>query len=258
MTRRAGLPISEAAAQIGLAFVGLARGDYAAAQAIAAPAVAVAQPMTPAYTFGLMVLVQAALAQGDVDEAESRLAELAALTGRGLVRWAEGWAHVYRCQALLLRGSEPVDADTAAHHALALHHELGERWGTTASLDAIAEAAAALDSPAEAVRLLAAADAERTRSGYDMAAHDRVRHIDLVGRLRASMGDDFDAAWAARAPTSTSTRRWPTPDGAGASASAPPRDGPASLRRNRRWCGTSPSASPTRRSPSDCSWPAAP
>jgi predicted ATPase/DNA-binding CsgD family transcriptional regulator len=104
---------------------------------------------------------------------------------------------------LALLAGDPDAADGLYHQALGVRVDHGIRTFMIDSLEALAGLAARAEAGAEAVRLLAAADAARTVIGYARAAiAEPDRQATLAG-LRDALGDDaFAAAWSAGAALS--------------------------------------------------------
>ncbi|HYJ69356.1 MAG TPA: LuxR C-terminal-related transcriptional regulator [Nocardioidaceae bacterium] len=102
-------------------------------------------------------------------------------------------------QAELTASADPRRAENLHHEALAIRVDKGLRTQYVVSLDALASAAARIDSVAEAVRLLAASDRARADMGHPRPPVDRPDHEALVERLRAALAHEFDAVWEAGA-----------------------------------------------------------
>src|SRR5918994_3892555 len=126
-------------------------GDYAAAQAAAEQALAVAQHLGH---------------RGLVARARHQLARVAAARG--------DWAA----------------AEHLAHEALADQAERGDHLDIADSLDVLAEIAAGLQSHQEAARLLGAAGRTRAELGLVRWQTEQERAVALTQRLRDALGDD--------------------------------------------------------------------
>jgi predicted ATPase/DNA-binding CsgD family transcriptional regulator len=101
-------------------------------------------------------------------------------------------------QSGLLTAAEDAGAAENLHHeALALRMDHGLRTFVVDSVDALAGLACRAESPAEAVRLLAASDTARAAMGYPRPRIDRPGHDATVARLRSALGEEaFSDAWA--------------------------------------------------------------
>jgi hypothetical protein len=77
-----------------------------------------------------------------------------------------------------------------------IRRRLNDRGGIAECLEAFAGIEQARQEPVAAVRLLAAADALRTRTGAARPASDDQANADRLRTLRAVVGtDDFTHAW---------------------------------------------------------------
>ncbi|HEY7272779.1 MAG TPA: helix-turn-helix transcriptional regulator, partial [Actinoplanes sp.] len=100
-------------------------------------------------------------------------------------------------QAWLACETDPVRARHLVLEALALRRKHGLRTCYADSLEILAALEADAGGHAEAVRLLAAADAARDQAGYPRPPVDRADHDALVVAARAALGaEPFQAAWA--------------------------------------------------------------
>ena len=82
------------------------------------------------------------------------------------------------------------------HEALRLSTEYGLRLIAVDALEALGEAAAAADSAAEALRLLAAADRLRQETGYQWRYHaEQTTYDAAMLAARHDLADDGDSAW---------------------------------------------------------------
>jgi DNA-binding CsgD family transcriptional regulator len=141
------------------------------------------------------LLAEAALADGDIAEARAQ-SEAAVASAPDPLEWQQGWACTIRARVALADG-EVERAGQLAHQALAVRHTFGDQLGVCDSIELLAALAAAARSNDEAVRLLAAAQAQRDRIGsVRFRIHDGW-YASLVDAIRSSLGDEgFDAAWA--------------------------------------------------------------
>jgi DNA-binding CsgD family transcriptional regulator len=92
---------------------------------------------------------------------------------------------------------DPERAIELHHEALALRVDLGLRRPYVDSLDALAALALYPDRPVDAARIVGAVDRARAEMGYPRPYADRPPHEELVGAIRAALGDGpFDEATA--------------------------------------------------------------
>ena len=136
------------------------------------------------------------------------------------------------------------------HEALRLSTEYGLRLIAVDALEALGEAAAAADSAAEAIRLLAAADRLRHETGYQWRYHaEQTTYDAAMLAARQDLADDGDSAWR-EGLTLDLPHALDYADGHTVNTVGPATDGPASPRPNgHRSQNSSPAASPTLRSP---------
>jgi predicted ATPase/DNA-binding CsgD family transcriptional regulator len=144
----------------------------------------------------LVLLAQAQLALGALDQAGASLQEATALARQGTMTLALG--HASQLQArLCARRGDLHQAEQQAHQALGLAREAGDQLGLVEALELLAQLAAAQDSPTEAVRLWAAAQAQREALGYARFPIDRPAHDAAVAKVRQTLGaEGFAGAWA--------------------------------------------------------------
>jgi DNA-binding CsgD family transcriptional regulator len=83
-----------------------------------------------------------------------------------------------------------------AHRALAERADHGLRGYIADSLEAVARSGTLVNPTADDVRLLAAADAARRALGLPRGAHRQPMFEETVARLRTSLGEAFQEAWA--------------------------------------------------------------
>ena len=145
----------------------------------------------------LIVLGSALRFEGDLPGAAAALdeaSELSASFDNPLIE-----ARLHFEQGLLARArGDDAGAEDLLHAALARQVDAGLRPGVCATLEALGVAAADGESPAEAVRCLAAADALRSSIGLARRPIDEPEQRTLIARLREQLGHaDFDTNWAA-------------------------------------------------------------
>jgi len=96
---------------------------------------------------------------------------------------------------LAVAAGDPSGAEDLYHQALAIRVDHGIRLSMIDSLEALAGLAAREESPAEAARLLGAAEAARRAFGRPRPPADEPAHAALVVRLRSDAGGAFADAW---------------------------------------------------------------
>ncbi len=181
-----------------LGWMRLASGDVAQARDSLAAVVGIfrASFMPHWAAVPLVVLAEAQLALGALDEAAASLDEAASLARSGAMTWVLGRAGLVRAR-LRARQGDLSEAESRAHDALSLAREAGDRLGQVDGLELLARLVAERDSPREAVRLWAAADSLRAELGYARFPVDRAPHEAAVVAAREALGpDEFAAAWA--------------------------------------------------------------
>jgi DNA-binding CsgD family transcriptional regulator len=141
------------------------------------------------------LMAEATLAAGDLDGARLHAEEALGNT-RNELQWQQGWALTAGARVALAEGAHDR-AEDLAREALKVRHEFGDQAWLCDTLELLAALAAAAESDAEAVRLLAATQRHRDQVGYVRFGIYRDWYEAMVARLRESMGDEaFDAAWA--------------------------------------------------------------
>ena len=217
---------------IGLTLQGHLRaynGDITAARAAADAAMRAAAEIGEAFQgFAYAVLVDAALAAGDVDAAKEaskaawepltvhHATPQVALAGGDLIaarHWADnavsattGWqlmmALLVRARVTIAQG-EPEHAERDAYTALTCASEIESHLAVPDILECLANLAADAGSHCEAARLLGAADAVRQRIGVARFKIYQADHEAVVAKVRNALGEkDFKAAWAESAALS--------------------------------------------------------
>ncbi len=181
-----------------LGWIELASGDAAHARdSIAAVADATRSSLLRGFAaLPLVILAEAQLALGSLEEAAANLEEATSFAERGKQTWLLGRARLGRARLRARRG-DLQEAETLGHEALGLAREAGDQVGVVDGLELLARLAAELDSSKEAVRLWAAADSLRTELGYARFPIDQAPHEAAVSNMKQVLGpDEFAAAWA--------------------------------------------------------------
>jgi predicted ATPase/DNA-binding NarL/FixJ family response regulator len=188
-----GLPLlraQAAAARLSLGLVSDAEADLA--DIVAGGADGVVQGLATAHA----LLAEIGLVRGDPAAVRRHNTEFAAL-GRhlGAARLRAWSAHI--AGRLATAEGQPSAAERHLHDALALDLQHGHDLVIPDLLDALAEVAAALDSPVEATRLLAGAARARDRLGIVRFPPDGQRWAALARALHARLGEAaYQAAYA--------------------------------------------------------------
>jgi len=179
-----------------LGWMELASGNAAQARATLAPLIDVIRA-TPLYRLaGLPMVVQAEaeVALGMLDEAKATLDEASSLARAGALTWVLGRAGRVRAK-LHDRQGDLQEAESLAREAVRLGREAGDALGVVDALELVALLAAEHDSPKEAVRLWAGAEAQRAQLGYRFST-DRATNESALAAARQALGpDEFAAAW---------------------------------------------------------------
>jgi predicted ATPase/DNA-binding CsgD family transcriptional regulator len=174
----------------------LARGDAAQATQSIAVVVAGARPPVSRYAcVPLVVLAEAQLALGALDDAQASLEEATELARSGALTWVLGRAALVRAKLSARRG-DAQEAESLAGDALSLGREAGDRLGLVDGLELLARLADEQERKRQAVRLWSAAGSLRTELGYRLVI-DRAEQDTAVTAAREALGpDDYTAAWA--------------------------------------------------------------
>jgi predicted ATPase/DNA-binding CsgD family transcriptional regulator len=181
-----------------LGWIELASGDPARARDVLAAAVdALRSSVFPRWAaVPLVLLAQAQLALDTLDDAAASLEQATALAREGKLTWVLGRAGLVQAE-LCARQGDLQQAEQLVHDALGLAGEAGDQLGLVDGLELLARLAAGQGSPIEAVRLWAAAQAQRETLGYARFPVDQPAHQAAIDRARQALGaDDFGAAWA--------------------------------------------------------------
>jgi predicted ATPase/DNA-binding SARP family transcriptional activator len=143
----------------------------------------------------------AAMYRGEHETAAAAMARSRELAEQAGFREGVAWA-LHERGLLALRRGEP-GARKMLHEALEIHRDLGDRWRVTSVLDDLAATALAAQppSPAQAARLLGAAQQIREAIGTAIAPCERADHARTEAAARAALGEaaftDFARAGAA-------------------------------------------------------------
>ncbi|HKA48890.1 MAG TPA: LuxR C-terminal-related transcriptional regulator [Candidatus Dormibacteraeota bacterium] len=153
---------------------------------------------TPLYGWAglpMLVLAEAQLALGELDEAAATLYEATSLARSGALTWVLGRVALVRAK-LHARKDDLQQAESLAHEAFGLAREAGDQLGLVDALELLARLAAAQDSLKDAVRLWGAAESRRAGLGYRFTT-DRAANEAAIARARRAVGrDEFARAWA--------------------------------------------------------------
>ncbi len=190
--------------QLILGSMHLACGDAAQARDALAPlAGAVRGSMVSRWaSLPLTLLAEAQLALGALGEATASLEEASSLALAGKLTWILGRVGLVRAK-LQMHEVNLQEAESMVHEALNLGREAGDRMGLVDGLELLARLVEQQDSHKEAVRLWAAADAQRTRLGYARFPVEQGPYSAGIATAQAALGsDEFAAAWGEGAKVS--------------------------------------------------------
>lgn len=174
-----------------------AMGDFDGALEILVEAVALVRDSELPRLIGLPLV---ALAEARI-EADDEAGALECLDEATTVAAAAGYpwflGRVERVRARLAASGGDADAAEAGlHRALALNESAGDLFGWCDSLDALAAVCAAKGHPALAVRLWAAAEANRVHAGITRIVSVAARSTDAgVATARGALGDAAEELW---------------------------------------------------------------
>ena len=131
----------------------------------------------------------AAMYRGEHEAAATALARSRELSEQVGFREGVAWA-LHERGLLAVRRGEP-GAAALLHEALEIHRDLGDRWRVTSVLDDLAAAALAGQppDPAQAARLLGAAQHIREAIGTAIAPCERADHARTEAAARAALGE---------------------------------------------------------------------
>ena len=174
-----------------LGFVAWLQGDFAEATAECAQALAVFTDLGDVESMAgeLLSLGVIALYRGEYTAAAQQLEQSRALAAE--VGFREGVAWALHEQGLLALRRGDLGAEPLLRRALEIHRDLGDRWRLASVLDDLAAAALAAQPswPAQAARLLGAAQQVRDTIGTAIAPCERADHAATEAGARAVLGD---------------------------------------------------------------------
>jgi predicted ATPase/DNA-binding CsgD family transcriptional regulator len=143
----------------------------------------------------LVLMAEARLALGALDEAEANLDEATSLARAGKLTWLLGRAGRVRAK-LRVREGNLEEAESLVQEALGLAREAGDQLGLVDALELLARLAADQDSNKEAVRLWAAADSSRSALGYVRFPVEQGPYDAAIAGAKEALGpDEFAAVW---------------------------------------------------------------
>jgi ATP/maltotriose-dependent transcriptional regulator MalT len=192
-------------ARLILGWMELAGGDSARARDAIAPLVDAirATPMSRYAAVPLVVLAEAQLALGALDDAAASLEESTSLARSGSLTWVLGRAGLVRAK-MRARQGDLHEAESLAHEALSLAREAGDRLGLVDGLELLGRLAATQENAKEAVRLWAAAESARGDLGYLRFPVEQGPHEAAVAHAKQALGPVESAAgWAEGVQLST-------------------------------------------------------
>ena len=181
-----------------LGWIQLAGGDLVQAKDSMAAVVesvraSIVRPIVP---LPLVLMAEAQLALGALDEATAALEEATSVADSRNLTWLLGRARLVRGKLHARQGDLPK-GESLVHEALSLGREAGDRMGLVDGLELLARLAAEQDRKKEATRLWAAADLQRTEIGYVRFPAEQGPYEAAVAGAKEELGpDEFAAAWA--------------------------------------------------------------
>jgi predicted ATPase/DNA-binding SARP family transcriptional activator len=174
-----------------LGFVAWLRGDFAGATAECGQALTTFSELGDLEGIAgeLLSLGVVALYRGEHAAAAEQLEQSRALSAEVGFREGVAWA-LHELGLLALRRGDQ-DAEPLLRQALEIHRDLGDRWRLATVLDDLAAAAIAArpSRPAQAARLLGAAQQVRDAIGTTVAPCERADHARTQTAARAALGD---------------------------------------------------------------------
>jgi predicted ATPase/class 3 adenylate cyclase/DNA-binding CsgD family transcriptional regulator len=139
---------------------------------------------------GLCALGRAELALGELGDAFDHAGGALEIADGSLANPAHGAAARCVLAGVALGRGDPTEAERLAHEALSMLIERELAPGVPTLLDTLAQAAAALDSNAEAARILGAADRAYEGLGHARWPQEQASVDALAETLRAELGDE--------------------------------------------------------------------
>jgi len=144
----------------------------------------------------LVVLAEAQLGLGEINEATNSLDEAELLARPAGLIWVVGRASRVRSKLLAVEG-DMQQAESLAHEALSFGREAGDQIGVVDALELLARLVAEQNSPREAARLWAAAASMRAELGYRRFPVEQGPYEAAVAGTKEALGpEEFAAAWA--------------------------------------------------------------
>ncbi len=151
----------------------------------------IVRPLVP---MPLVVLAEAHLALGALDEAAVAVEEASSIAESRKLTWLQGRAGLVRGK-LHARNGDLQGAERLINEALSFGQEAGDRMGLADALELLGRLAAEQDSNKEAVRLWAAAGSLRSEMGYRFGIDHGAQQAALAN-ARQDLGADFETVWA--------------------------------------------------------------
>src|SRR5216684_3741880 len=144
----------------------------------------------------LILLADAHLSLGAIDEAEAALEEAISMAESREQTWLLGRAGIVRGK-LRARQGDFAGAESLVHETLKPARDADDQMALVDGLDLLARLAGEQDSHREAVRLWAAAESRRSELGYARFPAEQGPREAAVAAAKEALGpDDFVAAWA--------------------------------------------------------------
>lgn len=149
----------------------------------------------PLVALPLLLLAEAQLDLGDIDEAAAVLDDAGSAAESRKLTWILGRAGMVRAK-LRVRQGDFAGAESLVHEAFTQVRDADDQMGLVDGLELLAAIATELDSHKEGVRLWAAAESRRAELSYARFPVDVPGHDASVAGARAALGaDEFAVAW---------------------------------------------------------------
>ncbi len=177
--------------------IALATGDIATARGYVEPVIeATREHGVPLWTAELLRVLGAAMrVAGDLEAAQAALDEAGALVASYNNDWVVALTE-YESALVARAGGEPARAEDLLQSALGRQARRDLKPGIVATLDALGTLALDAESPSEAVRCFAAADALRAALGCASRPFDEAERAPHVDHARDLLGDHvFEQHW---------------------------------------------------------------
>jgi predicted ATPase/DNA-binding CsgD family transcriptional regulator len=150
----------------------------------------------PVVALPLLLLTEAQLTLGALDESAAALDETTSAAESRQLTWVLGRAGLLRAR-LRARHGELHEAESLVHDAFNLAREADDQMALVDGLELLATLGGQQDSQREVARLWAAADSRRAQLGYARFPVDVPNHDTSIARAQAALGaEEFAAAWA--------------------------------------------------------------